>query len=100
MAKPNSQRTWYVYILECCDQTYYTGIALNVAKRMDQHNGQDPGGAKYTQTRRPVKLLYKKRLPDQKTAMTEELRIKRLPRKQKMELIKAKTKHKRSTKQT
>ena len=48
---------YYVYILECCDGTFYTGITTDMKKRLRQHNGEIVGGAKYTAARRPVRLL-------------------------------------------
>lgn len=46
----------YMYILECCDGTYYTGSTVNLKIRMKQHEAGD--GANYTKKRLPVKLLY------------------------------------------
>ncbi len=49
-------KTCYVYILICCDGTYYTGSTNNLQLRMEQHyNGL---GANYTAKRLPVKLQY------------------------------------------
>ena len=50
-------QTYYVYILECGDGTFYTGITTDVKRRLRQHNGEIVGGAKYTAARRPVELL-------------------------------------------
>jgi len=46
----------WVYILECCNQTYYTGSAIDLARRFEEH--QSGNGANYTQKRLPVKLVY------------------------------------------
>jgi putative endonuclease len=46
---------WYVYILECNDGTYYTGLTNNLQKRLLKHN--QGKGAKYTRGRLPVKML-------------------------------------------
>lgn len=48
---------YFVYILECCDGTFYTGITTDIKRRLRQHNGELVGGAKYTSARRPVRLL-------------------------------------------
>jgi putative endonuclease len=48
---------WHVYLLECADGTFYCGVTNDVERRVDQHNGKLPGGAKYTHSRRPVKLM-------------------------------------------
>lgn len=77
---------FFVYILECSDKTYYTGYTPNITRRLKLHN--DGNGAKYTRTRRPVKLVYAKKYKYFKPAFLEELRIKSLTRKQKEKLIK------------
>jgi putative endonuclease len=48
---------WYVYILECKDKTFYTGITTDLERRIKEHNNSLLG-AKYTKSRRPVKLVY------------------------------------------
>jgi putative endonuclease len=78
-----------LYILECADGTLYTGIAAHVARRLAQHNGEKPGGARYTCGRRPVKLVYEARWPSRSAALKEEVRIKSLTRQQKLELVAA-----------
>ena len=75
----------YCYIVECADGTYYTGWALDPEKRVQVHN--KGRGAKYTRTRRPVKLVYVEEQPDRKTAMKREIAIKRLGRQGKRKLI-------------
>ena len=51
---------WQVYIVECADRSLYTGIAIDVAARIAQHN--IGAGAKYTRSRRPVTLSTASRL--------------------------------------
>jgi len=46
----------YLYILQCCDGTYYTGSTKSLEKRLDQH--QSGLGANYTKKKLPVKLIY------------------------------------------
>ena len=77
---------YFVYIVECSDATLYTGIAVDVAKRIHEHNTSDKG-AKYTKTRRPVKLLYQEEHPDRSSATKRELEIKRLSRGKKLKLL-------------
>ncbi len=50
-------KPYYVYIVECVDGTYYTGLSNDVEKRIRRHNGLLCGGAKYTSKRRPVKII-------------------------------------------
>ncbi len=78
---------WKVYILECADTTFYTGITVDVDRRLEEHNGSKVW-AKYTKMRRPVKLIYVCEFETRSEASKEEYRIKRLSRKQKENLIK------------
>ena len=51
-----TMKNWYVYLLECADKTLYCGITTNMEKRLANHNlGK---GAKYTKSRRPVKIVF------------------------------------------
>ena len=75
----------YCYIVECVDGTYYTGWAVNPEQRVAMHN--QGRGARYTRTRRPVKLVYIEELPDRKSAMKREIAIKKMERRQKIKLI-------------
>lgn len=73
------------YIVQCSDGTLYTGWTVDIDRRVAQHN--EGKGAKYTKTRRPVKLVYIEEQPDKKTALKRERAIKALPRKKKLELF-------------
>lgn len=81
---------YYLYILKCADETLYTGIAVDLKRRIGEHNFSDLG-AKYTRPRRPVKLVYSKKFRNRSTASKEEARIKALSRKEKLEMIKKHT---------
>ncbi|MCE9644541.1 MAG: GIY-YIG nuclease family protein [Chloroflexi bacterium] len=78
--------TCYCYILECADGTYYTGWTLDPDRRLKQHN--KGSGAKYTSTRRPVKLVYLELHSNRSDAMKREIAIKKMKRVQKEGLIK------------
>ena len=78
--------SYFVYILECSDQTLYTGITTDVDKRLEEHNTSDKG-AKYTKARRPVRLLYCEDAPDRSSASKREYAIKKLTRSEKLKLI-------------
>ena len=78
---------YYLYILKCADKTLYTGITTDLERRVSEHN-ENKLGAKYTASRRPVKLVYSKRFKNRASASKEEAWIKNLTRKQKLELIK------------
>ncbi|HNC08403.1 MAG TPA: GIY-YIG nuclease family protein [Anaerolineales bacterium] len=75
----------FCYILECSDGTFYTGWTTDPERRVSQHNRGV--GARYTKTRRPVKLVYLEEQSDKITALKRERAIKALPRKKKMELF-------------
>ena len=79
---------WYLYILQCGDGSLYTGITTDVEKRLEAHNAGK--GAKYTKTRRPVKLVYQEQFETKEEAMSREYHIKQLSRKEKMKLMKEK----------
>ncbi|WP_373036129.1 GIY-YIG nuclease family protein [Sulfurimonas sp.] len=80
--------SYFVYMLQCSDNTLYTGIATDVQRRLDEHNNSDKG-AKYTKIRRPVMLVYSEECEDRSSASKREYAIKKLKRKEKLELIDA-----------
>jgi len=78
---------YFVYIIQCSDQTLYTGITTNLDRRIKEHNSSKLG-AKYTKIRRPVKLVYSKEFIDRSEASKEESKIKKLSRQEKLDLLK------------
>lgn len=78
-------KAWFVYIVECVDSTYYTGITTDVAARIATHNKGK--GAKYTRPRIPVVLKAWWEFENKSEASKEEYRIKQLTRVQKGELF-------------
>ncbi|NOQ69289.1 MAG: GIY-YIG nuclease family protein [Gammaproteobacteria bacterium] len=80
-------KQWFVYILRCADNSLYTGVALDVNKRLDEHNGIDKNGAKYTHGRRPVKLVYQEASTSRSDAYKREYAIKCLTKSQKEHLL-------------
>ncbi len=77
---------WKVYIVKCSDDTLYTGITKDLDRRLFEHNSNEKW-AKYTSIRRPVKLVYSSVWKDRSEASKEEIRIKSLTKKSKLELI-------------
>lgn len=75
----------YVYILQCRDNSLYTGWTNDIDKRLAAHNAGK--GAKYTRGRGPVRLVYWEVFPSKEEAMKREAAIKRLPAAKKRELI-------------
>lgn len=76
---------WQVYILRCCDGTLYTGIAVDLPKRLAAH--EHGTAAKYTRSRRPIVLAYQECQPDRSSAQKREAALRRLGRAGKLELI-------------
>ena len=78
---------YYVYIVQCADETLYTGIATDLERRIDEHNHSDKG-AKYTRARRPVTLVYHETFENRSAASKREYEIKkRMSREDKLLLI-------------
>lgn len=67
---------YYVYMVACADRSLYTGYTSDIADRIKRHNGELPGGAKYTQSRRPVTLVYSEVCTTKRAAMQREYEIK------------------------
>ena len=83
----STPKQWIVYILRCADDSLYTGITLDINKRLKQHNGVEKNGAKYTQARRPVKLVYQETSISRSAASKREYAIKLLSKIDKESLI-------------
>ncbi|HIQ89910.1 TPA: GIY-YIG nuclease family protein [Candidatus Galligastranaerophilus faecipullorum] len=76
---------YYLYILQTTDNTLYCGIARDVQKRFQEHlSGK---GAKYTRSHKPLKIVYTKEFENKSEALKEEIRIKKLSKKEKLRLI-------------
>lgn len=76
----------YMYVVECCDGSYYTGYTTDVKKRVTVHNSGK--GAKYTRARLPVKLIYAEGFNSKEEAMSAEAILKRKKRAQKESYLK------------
>ena len=81
----------YTYMLECADGTLYTGWTNDLEKRLAAHNAGQ--GAKYTRSRKPVRLVYAEEHEDKRDAMRREAEIKRLTRREKLLLLSAAQNH-------
>lgn len=77
--------TYVVYILECADQTLYTGITNNLDKRLKVHEAGK--GAKYTRGRGPYRVRYVEEVDGKSLALQREKSIKALTRAEKWQLI-------------
>jgi putative endonuclease len=74
-----------VYILECCDGSYYTGVTSDLERRLMQHS--KGLGSKYVRSRRPFKLVYCEEYGSSQEARRRELEVKRMSRREKHELV-------------
>jgi predicted GIY-YIG superfamily endonuclease/3-methyladenine DNA glycosylase AlkD len=84
-----------VYILECGDGSLYTGWTNDLTKRLERHNAGK--GGKYTRSRLPVRLVYLEHALSRGAALSREAEIKRMERKDKLDLISGKTRDNRFT---
>jgi len=75
---------WSVYLVRCGDDTLYTGIATDVARRLSEHES-GAGGAKYLRGRGPLELVYEQLIGSRSLASKVEYRIKKLPRRRKQD---------------
>ncbi len=80
------QAKWCVYILRCRNNTLYTGITDNIARRLKEHNTKK--GGRYTSAFGPVELVWQEDHPDRSSAMKREHQIKGWTRRKKEALIK------------
>ncbi len=74
---------WYLYVLLCSDNTLYTGVTTDISRRLIEHNTNNRG-AKYTKTRRPVKIVYCESYNNRSAAQKAEYAFKKLTRKEKL----------------
>jgi putative endonuclease len=78
---------WYVYILQCQDGSLYTGVTIDIERRLHEHNFDNRLGAKYTRARRPVFLQYRRCFASRAAACRHEHEIKAMKKQQKIQLI-------------
>lgn len=78
---------YFVYILECKDNTLYTGITTDLERRLQEH--RDGTGSKYTRARKAGDVVYVEKKRNRSTASRREAEIKSLTRTQKLALIDA-----------
>jgi putative endonuclease len=76
---------WYVYIIQCSDDSLYTGTTTDISRRVNEHNRSK--GGNYTRIRMPVKLAYQEEHPNRSAALKREIQIKRWSKERKLALI-------------
>jgi len=84
-----NQNNWLIYILECKDDSLYCGITNNLEKRLKQHKGEIKGGAKYTRSHWPCKLVFIEKSTSRSIALQRESVIKKMSKDEKQALIKS-----------
>lgn len=77
--------SWFVYLLECADGSYYAGITTDVDARLAAH--QAGKGARYTRAHRPLRVLASRVYPDRSSALRAEWQLKQLPRARKLAFL-------------
>lgn len=80
-----SDSRWLVYILRCADGTLYTGVTVDLERRLAAHN--QGTGAKYTRSRRPVTVVYQETAFGKSAALQREWQIKKMTRQEKLVLL-------------
>jgi putative endonuclease len=76
---------WFLYILECCDGSFYTGVTTDIDRRLREHQGGM--ASRYTRIRRPVVLAYREECGSRSQALARECAVKSLSKRRKEELI-------------
>jgi len=79
-------KPWYLYIAKCADGTLYTGITVDIKRRVSEHNS-GTGSKSIVKSKRPVKLVYKEQHLNQNSAAKREAAIKKWKREYKLKLI-------------
>ena len=77
--------TWFVYIVKAVDNSFYTGITINLEKRVEKHNNKR--GSKSLFGKIPVRLVYKEEAKNRSEALKREAEIKSWDREKKIQLI-------------
>lgn len=83
--KKEVEKIWYVYILECKDGSYYTGVTNDIDKRMNAHACNK--GSKYVAKKGFKELLRTLACKDHSEACKIEYQIKQFPRNEKLDFI-------------
>lgn len=79
---------FYFYILRCKDNSLYSGQTNDLKKRIREHESNDTKSAKYTRTRRPVKLVYFESYSSRVESMRREREVKSWTKKRKEKMVK------------
>jgi len=78
---------WHVYVVRAADDSLYTGIATDVARRFEEHRNGGPRAARYLRGRGPLELIHQSRVGEKGLALRVERRLKRLSKERKEALV-------------
>jgi len=84
-AEKEIEYQWFLYMLRCSDNSFYTGITTDLERRLTQHN--DGIASRYTRSRKPVKMVYHETCDDRSAALKRECAVKKLTRVEKKRLV-------------
>jgi putative endonuclease len=84
-AAPAGAAVWSLYILKCCDRTFYTGVTNDLDRRFRAH--QEGKASRFTRTRRPVEMVYTEECGSRSQALSRECAVKTLSRRAKEDLV-------------
>lgn len=76
---------YYVYLLQCADDSIYTGTTNNIQERLKRH--KDGSGSRYTRAKIAVRMVYTEEQPSRSAALKREAEIKSWTRQKKLNLI-------------
>jgi putative endonuclease len=79
-------KSYYVYILRCADDSYYTGVTNDLERRLAEHQSGNSSGS-YTSTRRPIEIVFWQEFNDIRQAIAFEKQVKGWSRKKKEAII-------------
>jgi putative endonuclease len=80
-----SKAVWFLYILECCDGSFYTGVTTDIDRRLREH--QEGTASRYTRIRRPVVLVYREECGSRSSSLSRECAVKSPSRRRKEEIM-------------
>lgn len=82
---PDDGPIWHLYLIECIDGSYYTGITTDVERRFEQH--KQGVAARYTRSHKPLHVLTSRAVGTRSQALKAELAVKRLPKEDKLSAV-------------
>jgi putative endonuclease len=78
---------WYLYMIRCSDGSFYTGITVDVDRRLSDHRSNSGKGARYLRGRNPMTLVFQMKLGNKSLALIVENKVKKLSKKRKEQMI-------------